>query len=368
MTSRRFWVKGNRDDYAHFLARTHNANLIHVSSLFNFEIRSHETASLIARRVSIWGECSNNYQLSDAFIGLMITSPGSGFSTEANGSIDLKPCNHPRLLWHFSTSEPVYGHHVNSRIIYFRLESARFLHLLSNRGMALSVVVALHGQEASDTLIHIAEQLLNALEQISDPQTPDEWSDRFLRELVDELHCMSALKADRSMKAAQAHVGASLEWLVTQGSDMVNLNQLAIAINVTPRTIQSSFQSQFRMTPMRWLKLWRINQLRSHLFNNPTHQQSANQLIEASGLGSLDTATRFYREIYGLTPQEEINKSNLARDGKNKKLTDAGKPLLSIDEAITLLQKLKQTPIEQGIRQQIIHFRVKVDSRLSEQA
>jgi hypothetical protein len=40
MNSRSFWVKGNREDYAHFLARarTQNANLLDVRTPFRFEI------------------------------------------------------------------------------------------------------------------------------------------------------------------------------------------------------------------------------------------------------------------------------------------------------------------------------------------
>ena len=58
MNSRSFWVKGNRDDYAHFLARTHNAELLAVSSPFCFEIKSREFSSLALRRVSVSGHCS----------------------------------------------------------------------------------------------------------------------------------------------------------------------------------------------------------------------------------------------------------------------------------------------------------------------
>jgi hypothetical protein len=44
-------VKGNRDDYAHFLARarTQNANLLDLRSPFRFEIKSWERSSFILR-------------------------------------------------------------------------------------------------------------------------------------------------------------------------------------------------------------------------------------------------------------------------------------------------------------------------------
>ena len=345
MNSRSFWVKGNRDDYAHFLARSHNAKLLDVSAPFHFEIKSRELSSLILRRVSVWGQCANSYHLQDAFIGLMIALPGSGFSTRAPGQVDLKPCDHHSIHWHFASDEQVYSHHLNSDVFYIRIETARFLRLLACRGLAISDIMALHGREASSGLIRLCEQIELFIENSASPEEEDQWADHFLIELVDELQLISHLKTSRFKSSSATHVATSLQWVCNQSSAAaINLDQLAKAINVTPRTVQTSFQNQFKITPIRWLKLWRINQLHRLLFLNQGQHQNPNTLIQASGLGSSITANKAYRIIYSKSPQEELNLSKLTTIKSTEYLQNRGHKIYSIDEAIELLSALKETP------------------------
>jgi len=343
MKSRRFWVKGNRDDYAHYLARTNNANLLDVSSPFHFEIKSREFSSMILRHVSVWGQCSNSYHLQDAFIGLMIALPGSGFSTQANGQVDLKPCDHHRIHWQFASDDLVYAHHLDSNVIYIRLETARLLTELAQRGLAISDIMALQGQEASTGLIRLCEPIEVHLEESGTPEEQDQWADRFLIDLVDELQLMGSLKAKRSNSASGTHVAASLQWLGNQHTvTAINLEQLAKAINVTPRTIQSSFQNQFRLTPMRWLKLWRISELHRRLFQNHNQSIDATTMVQDSGLGSVSTASKAYRSIHGKTPQEELRDTNLERNSSTRKSQYDRETTYTIDQAIELLSSLKE--------------------------
>ena len=361
MNSRRFWVKGNRDDYAHYLARTNNANLLEVSSPFGFEIKSREFSSLILRHVSVWGKCSNSYHLQDAFIGLMVALPGSGFSTLANGQVDLKPCDHHRIHWQFASDDLVYAHHLDSNVIYIRLETARLLRELAQRGLAISDIMALQGQEASTGLIRLCEPIEVYLEERRSPEEQDQWADRFLIDLVDELQSMGSLKAKRSNSASSTHVAASLQWLCNQHTETaINLEQLAKAINVTPRTIQSSFQNQFRLTPMRWLKLWRISELHRHLLQNHNLSVDANMMVRGSGLGSISTATKTYRSIYGRTPQEDLRDinletTNLARQSKYDRETT-----YTIEQAIDFLNSLKESSKDDESHAKLITLKVEL--------
>jgi len=362
MKSRSFWVKGDRDDYAHFLARTHNANLLDVSSPFHFEIKSKEFSSLILRRVSIRGQCSNSYHLQDAFIGLVITRPGSGFSTGANGPIDRKQRDHHSIYWHFASDDKVYNHHDDSDAIYIRLETARFLRELAFQGLAFSTIMALHGQEASPGLIRLGEQADIHLQKSLSSEEQDQWADQFLIDLIAECQLMGSLKANRSSLLACHHVKTAIQWFCDQNSAAaINLEQLAKAIHATPRTIQASFQSQSKLTPMRWLKLWRLTQLHRLLFHNHDHHSNANAMIQASGLGSIDTASRAYRIIYDKTPLEEINLANLARGELAKDPIDNGKTTFTIEEAIAMLSSLKQASKGQNNLDQLVTLRVKLD-------
>jgi AraC-like DNA-binding protein len=346
MNSRSFWVKGNRDDYAHFLARTHNADLLAVSSPFRFEIKSREFSSLVLRRVSVNGHCSNSYLLQDAFIGLMIALPGSGFSTRATDQIDpevdLKRRDYPSIHCHFACDERVFSHHLDSHVFYIRFEAARFLFELAFRGLGIASFMALDGKEASTNLMRLCEPIEKLIETTINLQEQDQWADQLLVDLMDELQVMATMKADSSSRSAGRHVIASLQWLDNQSAaTAINLDQLATAINVTPRTIQTSFQNRFKITPMRWLKLWRFSQLHRLLFHNNDQQDYANTLVMECGLGSITTASRGYRAIYGRTPQEELDLTNHSRDNTARGLEYDGKTVYTLDQALELLGNLK---------------------------
>lgn len=366
MNSRSFWVKGNRDDYAHFLARTHNADLLHVSTPFRFEIKSREFSSLVLRRVFVRGQCSNSYLLQDAHIGLMIALPGSGFSTKVadhfHPEVDLKRRDHPSIHWHFACDEQVYSHHLDSDVIYIRIEATRFLRELAFRGLGIAAIMALHGQEASSGLVRLCNPIEKLIDSTSSPQEQDEWVDQFLIDLIDELQVMATLKADSSGRSAGRHVTASLQWLDNQGeTTAINLDQLAKAIKVTPRTIQTSFQNRFQMTPMRWLRLWRMSQLRRLLFHNHDRHENANTMVNASGLGSSTTTSKAYRAIYGRTPQEELTMTNIARDKIARIPQHDSTTIYTIDEAIKLLGNLKQNSKEQDQPHAFIKLMVKLN-------
>jgi AraC-like DNA-binding protein len=362
MNSRSFWVTGNRDDYAHFLARTHNANLLDVSSPFRFEIKSRELSSLILRRVSVRGQCSNSYHLQDAFIGLMIALPGSGFCTRALGQVDLKPCDYHSIHWHFGSGEQVYSHHLNSDIFYIRIETARLLRLLACKGLGISDLLVLHGREASPGLIRLCEQIELIIDtSAASPNEQDQWADQFLNNLVDEFMLMSYFKASKFSGSSGAHVAKSLQWICNQSSAAaINLDQLAKAINVTPRTLQTCFQNQLKITPIRWLKLWRMSHLHRLLFLNQGQDDNANTLINESGLGSIITANKSYRTIYGKSPQEELNLTKLIEKKSTENSQSKSHKVYSIDEAIELLRDLKKTSQGQDNLDPIITLIVKL--------
>jgi len=84
-------------------------------------------------------------------------------------------------------------------------------------------------------------------------------------------------------------------------------------------------------------------------------------MIQASGLGSIDTASRAYRIIYDKTPLEEINLANLARGELAKDPIDIGKTTFTIEEAIAMLSSLKQASKGQNNLDQLVTLRVKLD-------
>jgi AraC-like DNA-binding protein len=296
----------------------------------------------------------------------MIALPGSGFSTKATDHIDpevdLKRRDYPSIHCHFACDERVYSHHLDSHVFYIRIEASRFMLELAFRGLGIASIMALNGKEASTNLIRLCEPAERLIESTTSPQGQDQWADQLLVDLMDELKVMATMKADHSSRSAGKHVIASLQWLDNQSAaTAINLDQLAKAINVTPRTIQTSFQNRFKMTPMRWLKLWRFSQLHRLLFHKDGQLNNANTLIMESGLGSITTASRGYRAIYGRTPQEELDLTNHASDNTARGLEYDGKIVYTIDQALELLGSLKLISQEQHQLQPLITLRVKLN-------
>jgi hypothetical protein len=296
-------VKGNSDDYAHFLARSHNANLLDVSSPFRFEIKSRELSSLILRRVSVWGQCSNSYHLQDAFIGLMIALPGSGFSTRAPGQVDLKACDHHSIHWHFASDEQVYSHHLDSDVFYIRIETARFLRLLACKGLAIFDIMALHSREASSGLIRLCEQIELFIEKVANPEEGDQWADQFLIKLVNVLQFMVYSKTSKFSSFSGTYVAASLQWVANQSSAAaISLNHAKNASNKLPESVKDDTDPMAqimadqsiasfvipepRPTPQRkyvdptkraWINRQCQQGLPNHLREKPTRRAQSNQ-------------------------------------------------------------------------------------------
>lgn len=364
MQARRFHIQGNRDDYAHFLARIHNATLIDVSSPFSFEIQGFETSSLIIRQVSVRGECSNTYRLPDAFIGLMIVYPGSGFSTAENGLSDLAPTAQHRLFWHVGGEKAVYGHHRNSRVLYLRLESCQLLRMLSQRGLALHDILAVHGRESSLELVRISEELLASIGADHDIEDQDKIVDEYLQQLTMALHSLCSLHRSFSGLACSSYVADSLDWLINNSARRISLQDLALALNVTPRTIQSSFQKQLAISPMRWLKLWRLNRLRRHIFRSQGSNFLLSKFVHECQLGSSRSIASTYRSIYGVTPQQDYD---LCLKKNTLSARDASRPtdlVYSIDEALTLLTALSQQTFNPGELSPTISLTIRLSTQL----
>jgi transcriptional regulator GlxA family with amidase domain len=181
------------------------------------------------------------------------------------------------------------------------------------------------------------------------------------KKMIDELQLMGGLNARRFSSSSGSHVAASLQWVCNQNSaTAINLDQLAKAINVTPRTVQTSFQNQLKMTPIRWLKLWRINQLHRLLFINQGQQHNANTLIQESGLGSIINANKAYRIIYGKSPQEELTFTKITKNKSTEELRNNGKQVYTINEAIELLSDLRETQGNQANLETLITLIVKL--------
>ena len=94
---------------------------------------------------------------------------------------------------------------------------------------------------------------------------------------------------------------------------------------------------------MRWLKLWRISELHRHLLQNHNQSIDANMMVRGSGLGSISTASKAYRSIYGRTPQEELRDTNLKTTNLARQSKYDRETTYTIEQAIDFLNSLKES-------------------------
>ena len=83
-------------------------------------------------------------------------------------------------------------------------------------------------------------------------------------------------------------------------------------------------------------------------------------LTNESGLGSIITANKSYRSIYGKSPEEELNLTKLIEKENTENSRNKSQKVYSIDEAIELLRDLKETSKDQANLDPLITLIVKL--------
>ena len=295
-------LEGKADRYQHFLASTANANLVAASDDFQFRIQSIEGPSLLIRHVSTHGQVSNHGELPDAFFALMLSyHPGSYSSTGPLSDSTPHPPG-PTLHWHLANRSCI-NHHHNSKVTYLRLESTALLRELSAQAIAVSQLAGLQGVPASTHLVQLIEDLSLELANTDIQQQPP-LTEAFFNRLGQELRLLLGPPPASNTNAA-GHVSLAIEWMLSRLSEPINLQQLADAMGLTPRSVQACFKSVLAISPMRWLKLARISKLRQLLWCGDITQFSIQQLMSRCGLSDTSLNRQFYRDVYGVSPREE---------------------------------------------------------------
>jgi len=295
-------LEGKADLYEQFLASAANANLLDISEDFHFRIQTIEGPPLLLRHVCTHGQTTNHGELSDAFYALMLSYPPGEFSSVAPLAPPGSRPEAPTIHWH-GANRSCINHHRNSRVTYLRLESATLLRALAAEAIAVAQLASLQAVAAPASLV----QLIEALgEQLSgtNHQHHGAITEAFLRQLARELRQLLGPPRARNATAAN-HTSLAIEWMMARLPEAIGLERLAGALALTPRTVQASFRSELALSPMRWLKLARLSQLRQLLWNPDLAHLSIQQLMGRSGLSDTSLNRSCYREVYGASPKEQ---------------------------------------------------------------
>lgn len=295
-------LEGKADRYQHFLSSASNANLVAVSDDFHFRIQSVEGPSLLIRHVSTHGQVTNHGELSDAFFALMLSyHPGGYSSTGPLSNCSSNPPG-PTLHWHFPNRSCI-NHHHNSKVTYLRLECTALLRELSAQAIAVSQLACLQGVAAPAHLVQLIEDLDRQLAH-AELHQHQAITEAFLNRLGQELRLLLGPPKPSDINAA-GHTSLAIEWMNTRLGAPINLQQLADAMGLTPRSVQASFKRLLALSPMRWLKLARFSQLRQSLWDRDLAHQSIQQLMGRCGLKDTSLTRQCFKDAYGVIPREE---------------------------------------------------------------
>jgi AraC-like DNA-binding protein len=106
----------------------------------------------------------------------------------------------------------------------------------------------------------------------------------------------------------------ALDWLRSHASDPVDLEQLAWAAGVRPRTLESHFKTFLGTTPLGWLRKMRFANARRAL-ESGDDDVTVTQIALANGFGQPGRFAVEYRAIFGETPSATLRRSRHAFDG-----------------------------------------------------
>ena len=337
-------LEGNAENYQNFLSSAPNATLVDASEDFYFQIQTTEGPTLQLRHVSTYGQATNHGELPEAFMALMLSfRPGSYSSTSPLGEIDPlsetgQNSKDPTLHWHFANRSCI-NYHRNSKVTYLRLESAALLRELCAQAIAVSQLARLQGAAAPASLVQLIEDLSRQFANADIQQQP-QLTEAFFNRLSQELRLLLGPPTASDANAA-SHVSLAIEWMLSRLSEPINLQQLADAMGLTPRSVQACFKSVLAISPMRWLKLARISKLRQFLWSGDMKHLSIQQLMGRCGLRGNSLNRQCYKEAYGLSPMEERRQAESVKrkQGAIKKESKYCQ-FDNIESAIQFLKKL----------------------------
>src|SRR5215218_1182006 len=97
----------------------------------------------------------------------------------------------------------------------------------------------------------------------------------------------------------------ALEWLRAHLGEPIQLETLAGAAGVRPRTLEAHFKAFLGTTPLEWLRRMRLARARQELLN-PAPGTTVTAVALASGFTQLGRFAGQYREAYGELPSTTL--------------------------------------------------------------
>jgi AraC-like DNA-binding protein len=166
---------------------------------------------------------------------------------------------------------------------------------------------------------------------------------------------------DSAAAALPADLVRALDWLRRHQADHVDLERLASAAGVSPRTLESHFKTFLGTTPLGWLRRTRFASVRRAL-ESGRGEATVTRIALANGFGQLGRFAAEYRAIFGETPSATLRRSRTSIEGGHDPVDDEALRLTwqaipnvfaiaprECSEAIAILESVQQLAPDYGL-------------------
>jgi transcriptional regulator GlxA family with amidase domain len=126
-----------------------------------------------------------------------------------------------------------------------------------------------------------------------------------------------AFHADNTSDSLPAAVTKAIDIFSASLEEPVSMHNVAARVGLSPRQLERSFKSATGQSPSQYYRTLRMKAARQLVIYS---RNSITSIANAVGYGTSATFSQYYRESFGLTPQEERRKTNMFRVRDNRPL------------------------------------------------
>jgi transcriptional regulator GlxA family with amidase domain len=121
-------------------------------------------------------------------------------------------------------------------------------------------------------------------------------------------HSYSEALERRAGEALPWHVRRARDYIHTNVADIRSVAEIAAAVGITARTLQSGFRKAFDVTPAEYVRELRIRILHSTL-QSAEAGQSVTDLMQAVGIVNFGRYAHYYRRRIGVPPSVTLKRA-----------------------------------------------------------
>lgn len=251
------------------------------------------------------GELGSFYLVQIPLAGVAeIDNKGGRVLTQSGSGSVLNPHRETRMRWHAGCAQLLMQ--IDAKAL--RQEAERLLGMSVAEPVTFETLVDGRQPATADWLRKLKTCYdLTERSAIFGPDSPGTQI-RIERELIADFlrsqpSSISTLIASAPSTSANVHLRRALQFIRANMSKPITVSDIAEASGTTPRSLQLYFQSEFDLSPMRYLKQQRLILARSLILQS-SDTGTLGDIIFQSGFSHFGRFSADYRERFGELPSE----------------------------------------------------------------